>query len=160
MSDKQNISYLLAVAAHLIIAAIFIFILLVLLVIILTLEWKEPKNSIIDHSEQYPVVIESNPRTPILTKPQDGPKNTASRINRYRSRRFDDDSKSILQDSSFNDSVIHSTNTFNVSKAPSTIQREYQRLLHPSPRFYVKDKVYVNDNDLAEIIGVDGKRRD
>ncbi len=116
-------------------------------------ELESSKKSKIDHYEQSPVIIESTPPSQVLTKPQDGPKNTASRINRYRFRHLDDDSKSTWPDSSFN----NSTNTFNISKSPSTIQREYQKLLHPSPRFFINDKVYVNDDDIAQIIEADGK---
>ena len=55
--------------------------------------------------------------------------------------------------------MTNSQNTFNISKPPppSTIQKEYQKLLQPSARYYIHDKVYVNDNDLAQIIESDGK---
>jgi hypothetical protein len=79
-------------------------------------------------------------------------------MNRYRTRPFDDDSRNTWQDASFNNSMTHSANTFNISKPPpSTIQKEYQRLLQPSARYYIHDKVYVNDNDLAQIVEADGK---
>jgi len=135
-----------------IITAIFIVILLVVLIIIIIIEMKDSKTSKIDDSENYPVIIESNPRSSVLKKSRDGPQNTASRMNRYRSRYIDDDSKSIVRDSSFSDSM-----TTSISKPPSTIQKEYQRLLHPSPQFYIDEKVFVNDNDLAQIIETDGK---
>jgi hypothetical protein len=150
---KNNIPDLLATGVHFIIAAIFIVIILVVLVIILIIELKDSKKSTIDDREQYPPIIELNSRSQILTKPQDGPQNTASRINRYRSRHFDDDSKTTWQDSSFNNSI----NTFDTTKPPTTIQKEYQKLLHPSARFYINDKVYVNDNDIAQIMEADGK---
>jgi hypothetical protein len=156
-NEKEYMPGILASGVHIIIAAIFIIILLVLLIIILIIEYKNSKTSTIVHREEYPPIIESNPRPQVLTKPRDGPQNTASRINRYRSRNFDDDSKATWQDSSFNGSLTHSTNTFDGGKPPSTIQKEYQRLLHPSARFYINDKVYVNGNDLAQIIEADGK---
>jgi len=154
---KNNIPDLLATGVHFIIAAIFIVIILAALVIILIIELKDSKKSTINDREQYPTIIEPNSRSQILTKPQDGPQNTASRINRYRSRHFDDDSKSTWQDASFNNSITHSTNTFDTAKPPTTIQKEYQKLLHPSARFYINDKVYVNDNDIAQIMEADGK---
>jgi hypothetical protein len=169
--DKKNIASLLALAVQLIIAAIFISILLITLFIILFVEYQRSKKSKIDYYEPEPVIVESNPRSQVLsisqdgpkntasqvvTKPQDGPKNTVSRMNRYRWRPIDDDSKSIWHSSSFN----NSTNTFEISKPSSTIQREYQKLLHPSPRFYINDKVYANDDDLAQVIETDGRRKD
>jgi hypothetical protein len=127
-------------------------------VIILIVEFKELGKSELDnYSEQQPIIDEPDPRPQILTKPQDGPKNTASRANRYRSRPFDDDSRINWQDSSNNNPVVYSNNTFRSSKAPSTIQKEYQRLLRPSSRFDVNDKVYANDNDIAQIIEADGQ---
>jgi hypothetical protein len=127
-------------------------------VIILLVELKKFRKSKPDHhSEQQSVINEPNPRPQVLTKSQDGPKNTASRADRYRSRPFDDDSKITWQDSPIHSSVTYSTDTFRTSKAPSTIQTEYQRLLHPSSRFYINDKVYANDNDLARVIEADGQ---
>lgn len=43
---------------------------------------------------------------------------------------------------------------------PSTIQKEYQKLLNPSPRFYLNEKVFVNDDEMAQIVGIDGKSND
>jgi hypothetical protein len=88
-----------------------------------------------------------------LTKTQDEPQNTTTRNNRSRSRPFDDDSKYTWQNSSLNDA----TNTFTTRKPPTTIQAEYQKLLHPSPHFHLNDKVFVNDTDIAKIIEVGGK---
>ena len=121
--------------------------------IILVAELKKFKSTKTNQqSDQKPIIKESKPSKSIFKKTQDGPKNTASRANRYRQRPVDEDLKSIRQNS-----PIHTTvETVRTSKAPSTIQTEYQRLLRPSSRFSLNDKVFVNETDLARVIGSDG----
>jgi hypothetical protein len=110
---------------------------------------KVHRNPKTNNRERYPVLVE-----PVTqTKTQD----TTGQTNRNRSRHINDDTKYIRQDSSFNSLIPRTTNTWNTSKPPSTIQREYQSLLNPSYRFHVNDKVYDNHNNIAEIIEVDGK---
>ena len=123
------------------------------MIVILILEVKYPRKSKINK----PVFVESYPRSQVFTKPPDEPRSTILRSNRSHTRTIDDDSKFVRPDSPFNDLATHSTGSFNISKPPSTIQREYQRLLRPQSRFYINDKVYVNGRDLAQVVEVDGK---
>lgn len=74
------------------------------------------------------------------------PKNVPTQIIRPYSRGVNEDSKSTWQNPSTNS-----------TRAPSSIQKEYQRLLNPSARFQMNEKVFVNDRDMAQIIGIDGK---
>lgn len=157
---RRFVSSFIAVAAHIIIAAIVILILLVLFVIILILKIKdfqtsepEPTEQDLILSESRPVSVVLKPEQKPLTKPQDGPQNTAARINRYHLHYVDSDPKPAWLNDSFNDPIIRSNNT---RKPPSTIQTEYQRLLHPSHKYYINDKVYSNDKDLAQVIADEG----
>ncbi|CAF0811970.1 unnamed protein product [Rotaria sordida] len=147
-----NASYI----TYIIITAIFISALLTLFIMILILEWKDSRKPTIEITEQNQTLVESNTHSKVLTKPQDGPQNTAARINRYYPRYADNSLKSSWQTSSSNDFTRYSNNTFHTAKPLTTIQREYQKLLHPSPKFYVNDKVYVNDQDIAQILGDEG----
>ena len=74
------------------------------------------------------------------------PKNVPIQIIRPYSRGVNEDAKSTWQNPSTDS-----------ARAPSTIQKEYQRLLNPSARFHLSEKVFVNDRDMAQIIGIDGK---
>jgi hypothetical protein len=146
--------YLLAFFVHIIVAAIFILLLLILFIALLISERTGSRNSEIDNREQYPVLVETVPHSQVSSKSQDGSQNTVTRSNRSRPRYIDTDSRYVRQDSPVHNSITHSTQ---ISKPTSTIQKEYQKLLNSSSRFYINEKVYVNDNDIAEIIEADGK---
>ncbi|CAF0810387.1 unnamed protein product [Rotaria sp. Silwood1] len=141
---------------HIIIGAMFILALLILFIIILILALKNSSKPTIEINEPNQTIVEPSTPSKVLTKPRDGPQNTAARINRYHSRYNDNTLKSSWQTSS-NDLSTYSNNTFHTTKPQTTIQKEYQKLLHPSPQFYTNDKVYVNDTDIAQIIKDEGK---
>ncbi|CAF2216727.1 unnamed protein product [Rotaria magnacalcarata] len=158
------------VSTHIITVAALIFVLLILFIIIIIVAYKDLNKLTSQNIEQKPMLAEPNriavephritveptPGSKLLTKPQDGPKNTAARVNRYHPSPFDHDPKSVWYTPSFDNSTMHSNNYyFNAQKPPSTIQKEYQRLLHPSRHYFVNDKVFVNDDQLAQIIGVE-----
>ncbi|CAF2384824.1 unnamed protein product [Rotaria sp. Silwood2] len=157
-----------SLAVHIVIGAIFILALLILFIIILILGLKDARKSTIniseqnqdsrrssiEISEQNQTFVEPNRSSKVPTKSQNGPQNTAARAN--RSRYLDNTLKSSWQTSSSNDFTTYSNNTFHTTKPQTTIQREYQKLLHSSPQFYINDKVYVNDKDIAQIIKDEG----
>ncbi|CAF3441814.1 unnamed protein product [Rotaria socialis] len=151
------------VAIHIVIVAILIFALLILFIIIVIVAYKDLNKLTPQNIERKSTLVEPNriageptPESKLLTKPQDGPKNTAARVNRYHPRLVEDDLKSTWFAPSRNEPMMHSNNNyFNRQKPPSTVQLEYQKLLHPSPHYFVNDKVFVNDQQLAQIIGVE-----
>lgn len=120
---------------HFVIGSIVVAILLVVLVIMLILALKKDKT------------VKANHLPVALTTVQNEPRNTISQMNPSYSRDLNDNR---LKPSWQNPPV-------NNSKTPSTVQREYQKLLNPSPRFYLNEKVFVNDDEMAQIIGIDGK---
>ncbi|CAF3393862.1 unnamed protein product [Rotaria sp. Silwood1] len=147
--------YIKTSTVHIIIGAMFILALLILFIIILILALKNSSKPTIEINEPNQTIVEPSTPSKVLTKPRDGPQNTAARINRYHSRYNDNTLKSSWQTSS-NDLSTYSNNTFHTTKPQTTIQKEYQKLLHPSPQFYTNDKVYVNDTDIAQIIKDEG----
>lgn len=130
----------------------------VCVIILLVLAVKYSKRPISEHNESIPIVFEPKAAPPdVRIKAQDGPQNTAARMNRNRPINLNDSANNDYTKSAWPDSTfISSTKQNPTGRPPSSIQNEYQRLLQPSTRFTVNDKVYVNDRDLAQIIEADG----
>jgi hypothetical protein len=137
----------------------FLLILAVCVIILLVLGVKYLKRPIREHNESIPIVFEPKaPPADVRIKAQDGPQNTAARMNRDRPINQNDGTNNDYGKSSWPDSTfISSTKQNSNERPPSSIQKEYQRLLQPSGRFTVNEKVYVNDRDLAQIIEADGR---
>lgn len=125
---------LVAVAVHFIIGAVFVLVLLVAFVIILIVSTKKRKY------------VGAKLRSEMATTVVNEPKSVPTQIIRPYSRGVNEDSKSTWQ-----------SPPTNSTRPPSSIQKEYQRLLNPSARFHLSEKVFVNDRDMAQVIGIDGK---
>ena len=127
-----------------VIASVVVAILLVVLLVMLIVVRKTKKYV-------QPVALTTATTTTTTTTVQDRPRYSTSQVIPPYTRDLNTDSKPF---------VNNSKPPPPPPPPPSTIQKEYQKLLNPSPRFYLNEKVFVNDDEMAQIVGIDGKSND